>query len=124
MWVGSNEGPAGGPCPYCGQPMKVSAQGVAFCHLCQEVWVPATFAMPAPTTAAGAVPAAPVATHCDNCGAPLEPDEMGRCKFCHAQIAAPQPIVVEIQSAPVAHPSVRTGSRLLDGLVDLLTDPL
>jgi hypothetical protein len=37
---------------------------------------------------------------CSNCGAPFQPDEDGRCHWCHTQISAPQPLVLVMQPAP------------------------
>lgn len=37
------------------------------------------------------MPSVPVTDMCTNCGAPLEPDEGGRCRWCHARVRAEQP---------------------------------
>ncbi|MBV9661845.1 MAG: hypothetical protein JO337_11880 [Acidimicrobiales bacterium] len=120
MWVASNEGTDAAPCAFCARPTKAAPEGVCFCHRCQEVWVPPGFVVPNPPPAVSGLLPAPAATRCGNCGAPIEPDEMGRCRYCRAQVAAPQPIVVEIDSGARSG----SGDRLLDGLVGLLTDPL
>jgi len=44
---------------------------------------------------------------------------MGRCRFCHTQLTAPEPIVVNIQGAPAG-----TGNKLLDAVVGLLNAPI
>ncbi len=129
LWVASHDGSAGGPCPFCGQAMHHAAQGadeaagLLMCRTCQEVWIPADAGEWLSAHAApGAVLPAPAATQadrCGTCGAPLEPDEMGRCRFCHTQLVAPEPIIVNIQEAP---PS--SGSKLLDAVAGLLTKPI
>lgn len=134
MWVASHDGSPAGPCPWCGRPMASPAPGaggpagLAVCHLCQQVWIPAAagpwmtaHAAPGPVPAPGA-PAAPpgaVAAECSNCGAPAEPDQLGRCRYCHAQIAAPQPVTVELVPDPEP-----LGGGVLSGLARLLDQPL
>ena len=110
VWIGAAEGAPAGPCPFCRAPMRHpdgdpdAAPGLAVCRTCQEIWVPATAKewLTAHTAAtngeageapdAASVRAAP--SQCGNCGAPFQPDEDGRCHWCQAQIAAPQPIVM------------------------------
>ena len=112
VWVGAAGGPPAGPCPYCTQPMRQPAAdadagpGLAVCRTCQEIWVPAgagawmaAHAAPGQTSPLSARPAP---TECANCGAPYQPDEEGHCRFCHAQIAAPQPMVMIMQETAPA----------------------
>jgi hypothetical protein len=49
----------------------------------------------------------------------LETDEMGRCRFCHTQLTAPDPVIVNFQEAPST-----TGIKLLDAVAGLLTKPM
>ena len=116
VWTGAEDGSAAGHCPYCSAPMRRpdgdadAAPGLCVCRMCQEVWVPASAAdwMASHTAsssgggaAAGAAVSAPVVpAECGNCGAPYEPDEDGKCHWCHAQIAAAQPVVVLVQPEP------------------------
>lgn len=116
VWTGAADGSAAGPCPYCNVPMHRpdgdpdAAPGIAVCRRCQEVWVPAGASewMSAHTAAgdagsgpggSGSLASAPP-SECSSCGAPYQPDEEGRCHWCHAQIAAPQPIVFMMQPEP------------------------
>ena len=112
VWTGAASGRPAGPCPYCSAPMHRpdgdadAAAGLAVCRTCQEVWVPASaggwMAAHASASASGvagaAAPAVP--TQCANCGAPYQPDEDGKCHWCHAQIGAPAPLVMVVQSPP------------------------
>ena len=121
-------GGAGGACPFCARAMQAptadagAPDGLAVCHVCHQVWMPASAddwirAHAAPGVSA--LPqAAPLPSVCSNCGAPLQPDEDGRCRFCHTQVAAPAPIVVNVESTPTA------GDRFLDALSGLLTKPV
>jgi Zn-finger nucleic acid-binding protein len=119
VWVGSEEGGPAGPCPYCHAALRhpdgdpEAAVGLAVCRTCQQVWVPASAAewMTAhaassgrPGADAASVVAAPA--QCSNCGAPYQPDEDGRCHWCQAQIAAPQPIVMFMEQ-PVPDHGIR-----------------
>lgn len=106
VWVASATGEQGGACPYCSAPMHRPAggevpAGLAVCRTCQEVWVPAGGAdwlTAHAGTGGGPDPLSPLLpAECTNCGAPYQPDEEGRCHWCHAQIAAPQPVVVFMQ---------------------------
>ena len=137
LWVASKDGVPGGPCPWCSRAMTAPVEsdpagtdwppGLLMCHLCQQVWVPAGarpwMAAHASPTGAGLYGAgaavAPALTECPTCGAPLEPDDMGRCRYCRAQVAAPRPVVVELQ--PAADP---LGGGLLSGLARFLDSPL
>ena len=109
VWTGAAEGGPAGLCPYCSGGMHRpdadpdAAAGLAVCRSCQQVWVPCSAsgwmsAHAAPTAVAGAAGAVP--SECTNCGAPYRPDEDGRCRWCRAQIAAPQPLVVLMQPEP------------------------
>ena len=110
VWTGSASGAPVGACPYCTQPMHRpdgdpdAGAGLAVCRTCQQVWVPPTARdwMDSHTAHPLAPPPAAVPTGCANCGAPFQPDEEGRCQFCRAQIAAPQPMVMIVQPAPSA----------------------
>ncbi len=104
LYVASRDGESGVTCPFCRQPMRhttTSGGGVptdlAFCHVCEQVWVPPDaadwLAAQQGGTAAPAAPAEPA--ECQECGAPWEPDSMGRCPYCHAQLTAPDPLIVE-----------------------------
>ena len=88
---------------------------LAVCRLCQEIWVPAsaanwmaTHAAVGPDAPSAAAP--PTPADCANCGAPFQPDEDGRCHWCHTQISSPQPVVLFMQ-APEPAPS--GGFRLI-----------
>lgn len=112
VWTGASEGSTAGPCPYCSAPMHHpdgdpdAAPGLCVCRMCQEVWVPASAgawmaAHSAPPATGGADGGAvPVPAECANCGAPYQPDGDGKCRWCHAQIAAPQPVVMLMQPDP------------------------
>ena len=129
LWVASKDGPAGVACPWCSRPMTApvapdSPAGLVMCHLCQQVWVPAgagswmaAHASPA-AVATGTATGPGRATECAICGAPLDPDDMGRCRYCRAQVAAPRPIVVELQ--PASDP---LGGGLLSDLARFLDWP-
>ena len=110
VWTGAAAGSPAGPCPYCSAVMHRpdgdpdAPPGAAVCRACQEVWLPAAatgwMAAHAAAGSAGAAGAAAPPAECSNCGAPYQPDEEGRCHWCHAQIAAPQPVVVLVQPEP------------------------
>ncbi|HMC40662.1 MAG TPA: hypothetical protein VKI19_13430 [Acidimicrobiales bacterium] len=118
LWTGAASGSPAGPCPYCSNPMHHSDGDpdapavVAVCRLCQEVWVPAAAAdwLTAHRAADGSAPTVPTAppAECSNCGGPFQPDEGGRCHWCHAQITAPQPLLLMLQPEP----AVDSGFRL------------
>jgi hypothetical protein len=96
--------------------------GLATCHTCHQVWVPASASdwMVAHRAAgAGVSSADPPPAECSNCGAPFQPDDDGRCRYCRAQIAPPPPIVV-FESEPAERP----GIGLLGSIVSLLTQPV
>ena len=136
LWVSASLADSaadGGPCPFCSQPMHRPAPeaggppGLLVCHTCQQVLIPGgSDEWIAAHAAAGAVLPPPAAAshpdHCENCGAPREPDEQGRCPYCHAQLTEPQPVVINFD--PVPSSSAGTGNRLLDGLVGFLTQPV
>jgi Zn-finger nucleic acid-binding protein len=130
LWVASTSGSPAGPCPFCGQAMHHAAQGadsaagILMCRTCQEVWIPSDAATwlsahAAPGAVLPAPAAAPLPDRCVTCGAPLETDEMGRCRFCHTQLTAPDPVIVNFQEAPST-----TGIKLLDAVAGLLTKPM
>jgi Zn-finger nucleic acid-binding protein len=134
VWVASSQSGLPGPaCPFCNQSMRQPAAdgqapaGLAMCHTCEQVWVPASAtewmnANAAPDAAPFPASAAAPPAQCSNCGAPFQPDDSGRCHFCHAQLAAPpEPVFIEM-TPPYSQP--RTGSRLLDALAGFLTDPI
>jgi len=118
VWTGAAEGRPAGPCPYCSAPMRRpdgdadADSGLCVCRLCQEVWVPASASAwmashAAPTAGgtgvagvAGGAGGAAVPAECSNCGAPYQPDGDGKCRWCHAQIAAVQPVVLVMQPEP------------------------
>jgi hypothetical protein len=134
VWVASSDGEPGARCPFCSQAMRQpeadagGPAGLAVCHTCQQVWIPSSAAdwinanaahvEGAPAFAAEAM--AP--TECGNCGAPFQPDDLGRCRYCHAQIAAPTPIVFEVDQ-PAAPTAAHTGG-LLGALASVLTQPV
>ena len=113
VWVACAATAQSGPtCPYCSQSMRSPdpqpglPAGLAVCRLCQQVLVPASasewMTQYAVTAAAGGIGGPPAAdgtflpSECSSCGAPYEPDENGRCRYCHTQIAAIQaPVVLE-----------------------------
>jgi DNA-directed RNA polymerase subunit RPC12/RpoP len=130
IWVASSDGDPGVRCPFCtramGQPAPDTGapSGLAVCHTCQQVWIPASAASwlsanAAPSTGGSAALAQPAAEppECANCGAPFQPDDMGRCQYCHAQIAAPRPIVFEVDPSPRP-----PAGGLLGALANALTD--
>jgi len=124
LWVASEDGAPGGPCPFCARPMRQvppqddGSAGIAACHRCEQVWVPpsagAWVAAHAARPAAGSEPPAEHSLRCDGCGAPWEPDGDGRCRFCHVQLSTPQAVVVTLV------PARRPGDRLLDAITGLL----
>jgi hypothetical protein len=133
VWVGSSEGEPGARCPFCTQAMRQPAPdaeapaGLAVCHTCQQVWMPSLAAdwlnaNGAHIEGAPAFTAAATPTECANCGAPYQPDDVGRCRFCHSQIAAPTPIVFEVDQPAVPSASFRGG--LLGTLASVLTQPV
>jgi hypothetical protein len=106
LYVASADGAEVGACPFCSRPMRgvpESADGppaLAVCRLCEQVWLPADAggwiaAHAAHATSASTEPT-PMAepTRCEGCGAPWAPDGDGRCRYCRAQLTAPQPVVV------------------------------
>lgn len=107
IWIAAASGSAGPPCPYCSSPMRRpdaepgAPQGLAVCRSCEQVWVPqaATAWMAANGAGGGSVLPPPLSATCDNCGAPYSPDEEGRCRYCHAQIGAPAPVVVFVDGS-------------------------
>ncbi len=128
LWVASEDGAGTGPCPFCHQPMRLPAgvdgpEGLALCHICQQVWIPAGasdwLASHARAGAGGAAPAATLPERCDNCGAPLQVDPAGRCIYCHTQLMAPEPVTVNFETGPAT-----TGSRLLDAVVAFMGRPV
>lgn len=129
MWVASNDGEPGVACPFCTRPMRQPSPdagapaGMAICHTCQQVWIPASSASwmtaNAARTGETSAPLAAQPAECANCGAPFQPDDMGRCQYCHTQIAAPTPIVFEV--APERAPAP---GGLLGALASVLTQPV
>lgn len=129
IWVASSDGDPGVACPFCTRPMRQPAPesgapaGLALCHTCQQVWIPASASswVNANAVRNDAAPALSQPTvepaECANCGAPFQPDELGRCLYCHAQIAAPTPIVFEVDQ-----PTSPIGGGLLGALASALTD--
>jgi Zn-finger nucleic acid-binding protein len=134
LWVAASGGEPGPRCPFCTQAMRQPAAdadvpaGLAMCHTCQQVWIPASAADwinahaahldgPSPFAAAATAP-----TECANCGAPFQPDDLGRCRYCHSQIAAPTPIVFELDQPAV--PNTSFGGGLLGALASVLTEPV
>jgi hypothetical protein len=99
IWVASEAGELTGACPFCGQPMReVPASaggpaGMAVCRTCEQVWIPGSaegwLADHAPHGVDGLVRLPVLPSECNDCGAPWQPDDMGRCPFCHAQLTAP-----------------------------------
>jgi hypothetical protein len=123
VWTASAAGRPAAACPYCGAAMQ-QADGalmglpidVTVCRMCQVVWVPDEAApwVASHSSAEGqalAAASAALPTECANCGAPYRPDEDGHCHWCHAQIAAPQPVVVLMQREPDPEPG--WGLRLI-----------
>ncbi|HUJ64007.1 MAG TPA: hypothetical protein VLX59_00605 [Acidimicrobiales bacterium] len=128
LWVASEEGATTNPCPFCHQPMRQPAgtdapAGLALCHICQQVWIPADasswLSSHAAAGSTGPAPAVALPERCDNCGAPLQVDASGRCAFCHTQLMAPEPVMVNVEAAPAT-----TGSRLLDAVAAFLGRPV
>ncbi len=128
LWVASADGPGEGPCPFCHQPMRQPAgidapDGLALCHTCEQVWIPADasgwIGSHAPTGAQGPAPVATLPERCDNCGAPLQVDPAGRCIYCHTQLLAPEPVAVNLETGPAT-----TGSRLLDAVAAFIGRPV
>jgi hypothetical protein len=110
LYVASADGDQAGPCPFCSRPMRSVPEtadgppGVAVCRLCEQVWLPADveswMAAHAAHAAASTTPtlmAEP--TRCEGCGAPWAPDTDGRCRYCRAQLTAPEPVVVTMGPA-------------------------
>jgi hypothetical protein len=96
IWVASEDGQAAGNCPFCEQSMRAlpasaGPEGLAVCRICEQVWIPAS-AEPwirehaAGGAAAGPTPAPELPSQCGECGAPWQPDDMGRCPYCRAQL--------------------------------------
>jgi hypothetical protein len=122
VWIGSAEGSTGGPCPYCSTAMHEpdgdadAAKGIWVCRMCQEIWVRASaadwmvaHARPGAGEAGGAAGAGSAPAECSNCGAPFQPDDDGRCHWCHTQIGAPEPMVVFV---PAPEQATSGGFRL------------
>jgi hypothetical protein len=129
LWVASKSGAPGVDCPFCTHPMRQPTAeaslpaGLAACHTCQQVWVPASASdwMAAHLAAGAALPSAdPQLVECSLCGAPFQPDDDGRCRYCRAQIAAPAPIVVLASESP----GVPAATGVLGSLVSLFTQPV
>jgi hypothetical protein len=142
VWVASASGEPGPPCPFCSRPMRRvpaeagpdglatyserGADGLAVCRTCQEVWVPASaagwmheHAAPHGEEAGCRWSESVLPCECPNCGAPLQPDPLGRCRYCHAQVSAPAPIVIEPPGEDAG-----PGHDLLGILTGLFTRPL
>lgn len=123
VWTGSAEGSTAGPCPYCSGAMHRpdgdadAPSGLAVCRTCQEIWVPASadgwmaahaFAGASSSGAAPGATAAPAApVECPTCGAPFQPDDDGKCHWCHTQIGAPEPAVVFVETPQPASSGFR-----------------
>ena len=129
MWIASEGGSPCGTCPFCGQTMRqpgpdsAAPDGIGVCHTCQQVWIASSCsAWMDSHSARREAPAAPCAaalpSSCPNCGAPLQPDELGRCRFCHTQVVASPPIEITL-----AEPA-NAGDKVLSALSRLLTDPI
>jgi len=124
--------PTGQPCGFCRQPQRpVSLSSgtpptasVEVCRPCEMIWVPADqlAALPArEAAAAGRATAAAVAPACcPSCGAPLQTDADGTCRYCHRQAVAPQLVV--IAGAPA--PDAPSGSQGILGAAVSLLDQL
>ena len=118
VWTASETGASGPACPYCGAAMHGAAgvgADLSVCRTDQVVWVPDGaadwVAAHRPATGAPEPAVATLPAQCANCGAPYQPDEEGRCHWCHAQIAAPQPLVMVMESE--APPEPTWGLRLI-----------
>ena len=134
VWVASSDGEPGALCPFCANHMRQPAAdagapaGLAVCRTCQQVWIPASAsdwmaANAAPNVTPDAAVAAAQPTECSNCGAPFQPDDLGQCHYCHAQITAPTPIVFEVAPTSV-HTGLAASGGLLGALASVLTTPL
>jgi hypothetical protein len=129
LWMASEAGEPAGVCPFCGQALRAppasagGPDGLAMCRVCQQVWVPGPaqswIAAHASAPAdGGPVPLAVQPTRCEECGAPWQPDDMGRCRYCHVQLTAPAPVVV-FETPPAPTPA----SDLLGAVARLVTGP-
>lgn len=104
VWVAAEDGRPAQQCPYCRLAMRRpdrlagAPDGMAVCRLCEQVWVPVRaaswMAEHRGTAATAATATPPMPTRCENCGAPAEPDELGRCRYCQAQISSPAPVLL------------------------------
>ena len=131
VWVASAAGEPGDACPFCSRPMHrpggdAGPKGLAVCRTCLEVWIPASASAWMSEHAArrsdGSEPSwseSARPSECPTCGAPLQPDELGRCRYCHAQVSAPAPVIM---AAPAEDPG--SGHDLLEILTGLFTRPL
>ncbi len=125
VWVASEEGAPVRPCPFCHHAMRDAvAGGIAVCRPCQQVFVPDTasgwMAASASAVAAGAAATAPTRpASCSGCGAPWQPDEGGKCRYCRAQLETP--VVTVVMSAPGPARGGGLLGDILDAALDLLT---
>lgn len=114
LWVAAAEGREVEPCPYCYRPMRSPADGgeipggLGICRGCEQVWVPGSaaswVAAHADRGPDGAVARLNAPAECPNCGAPYEPDQDGRCRYCRVQLTtAPAAVIVFEQPSPSAH---------------------
>jgi hypothetical protein len=132
LWMASEAGDPAGACPFCSQALHTvpasagGPGGLAMCRVDQQVWIPADAqswlaAHAAAPDSTGVPPLAAMPTRCDECGAPWQPDDMGRCRFCHVQLTAPAPVVV-FESPPTTPPAndlLGVISRLVTGFDEL-----
>src|ERR1700722_516893 len=96
VWVASKEGQPADVCPFCQQTMRVlpgstGPEGLAVCRTCEQGWLPTstqpwTRGRAADRVAGGPAPIAELPSQCGECGAPWQPDNMGRCPYCRAQL--------------------------------------
>jgi hypothetical protein len=111
LWIASESGKPAGGCPFCNQslhavpPSAGGPEGMAMCRLCQQVWLPSgadswVTAHAGRSGAGGPSPLAAMPTRCEECGAPWQPDDMGRCHYCQAQLTVPTVVVFETPPAP------------------------
>jgi Zn-finger nucleic acid-binding protein len=131
VWRAAADGAPGGNCPYCSRPMHrpdgggsngdgglgAAGAGITVCRLCREVWLPAGSSdwMDAHGAGAHSFDAGPgggASGECDNCGAPWQPDEDGRCRFCHTQLTAPAPMVMIVNTPATPASRWDSGFRL------------
>ena len=114
IWQACEQGQAAGRCPFCAHdlhaPSTGAPAGLALCRQCAQVWIPSdaqqwlSSQAATPATAAADASAAPDAHPHDGleCGAPWEPDERGRCRYCKTQLAQPPAPVVVMMPQPHA----------------------